>query len=766
MWDAKYAKGYESRKCRWRVAQFCRGLGLDVSDSEEKITPKSVSVGMKHTHCSLPIDQSSPSGLSLLGSSAFDFVFDGHSLGNYRSTEFILEQWWRLVKPGGHLILYEQDPEYYPLVGTPGASEERKQDVSWEKAWDILASFGNATKLYANRHNTSNEYAWEMVVRKEFTALDKPREYMNEGDYKGMIGINRRKKTNKEALVVRLGALGDAIWVTPVFKALKKDGYYTVCMCNEYSAQVFKECKWIDEFIIWRDGKDVPYFELEQAWECWYKGFERVINLSKSVEGSLLACEGGDEFFWPHEKRHAAYNFNYIDRTMELAGYPDLKGEQPEFHVTEYEDFLARNFFSQHEDQFVVIWALAGSAFHKVYPWAEYVANEFLAPREDARIYTVGDEQCRILEWNNPRTINKAAVWTVRQSFLATKYANLVIGPDTGVLNAASCFDTPKIVFMSAGSEENLTKYWRNAVPLHAEGCECHPCHKLIYTNTCPRGSVQGVAPKCMEDIKPEDVLREMVKAYDQWKSGKIIKQNTLKWCAITLADTPLTHHLAERVFTSFRKFHPEIPCMIYNPNDEQRIFGDISPVDSASPSFGFRPRIINKLMSDYDGVIYLDADTVVCGRLDEMLAGDFDVAVSLNIGAEEYYNAGVCAIRSPSFANAWYHEMIKPGAGQSNQVHFNNLVASGQWRRKVLDREHVFYNERSREHWGKIKIFNDQLVCMGRVIKVLHWAGGVGKMENKISSADFSPEVRVWLDKTTDTIDFTTVQGEEVSKW
>jgi hypothetical protein len=84
-----------------------------------------------------------------------------------------------------------------------------------------------------------------------------------------------------------------------------------------------------------------------------------------------------------------------------------------------------------------------------------------------------------------------------------------------------------------------------------------------------------------------------------------------------------------------------------------------------------------------------------------------------------------------------------------------------------VVDAEKVYYNERSREHWKDLKVCSDgKLRTHGRIVKVLHWAGGVGRMENKLSSADFSDEVRLHLNRLTSTTDFTDIKGEEVSTW
>lgn len=760
MWAPDIPRGYEARKCRYRVTSYLRGIGLDLSAENEKVIKSAIGIGKD-----VNLDLTANDALGIFADNSFDYVFDAHKLGNYHVTRAVLAEWWRVIKPGGYLVLYEQDRDFYPHVGTSGATDLRKKDLIWQDAWDILKPLGNAELISASRHGESNEYSWQLIVRKTM-AYAKPKEILTDEPFQGQIIFPRKKQTDREALVIRYGALGDATLVTPILRQLKKEGYWVVMNCSDYSAQVYKNNPNIDEYLIHHTSTDVPYEELTNYWETIGKDFEKVINLTQSIEGVLVKCEGSEEYFWPHEKRHKECDINYQDRTMECAGYPELKGEMPELFFSEIEEHLAKNFRNSHRDTFVVLWSLSGSGFYKTYPWAEYVANEFLVTHKDAKIITVGDELCRILEWTNPMTINKCGVWTVRQSFIMTKYANLVIGPDTGLLNAAGCFDTPKIIFMGPTSEENICKYWKNVSPLHPENCECHPCHKLIYSNSCPRGNIQGVAPKCMEHIKPETVLETLEYWYNLWKGKRALELNKRKIVAFTIADDELTHRLARRVRNSFCKFHPDIPFIVYDCNDEKEIFGEVRDSACACKAFEIRPRLCEKLLEDYDLCIYLDADTVVTGKLDEFLEGDYDVAGSLNIGQQKYLNAGVSAIASSEFSKEWTDLMYKPNQGRSNQVPFNQLAFCGRYNLKIVDEKDVYYNERSRPYWSQLRVDEDKLVCNSRVVKVLHWAGGIERMEDKLSSADFSDEVRRFLDCLTHTDDFTTIKGQKVSQW
>jgi len=349
---------------------------------------------------------------------------------------------------------------------------------------------------------------------------------------KGTISFPRKKKTAKDCLIVRYGALGDAIWATPVLRLLKEQGYYIVYNCTPYSAQVLKENPYIDEFLF-QDTDAIPNKDLGDYWKEIGESFDKVINFSQSVEGDLLKTEGSEEFKWPHKRRHRECNINYIDRTLEVAGFPNKKGLKPELFFSQTEEYLAGIFRQHYKDKFLIEVSLSGSAVHKTYPWLPYVMNEIHNNYKDIAIVTVGDYLCTLLEnWQHPNTVNKAGIFTVRQSMILTKYVDLVLGTETGILNAASCFDTPKIILLSHSSVENLTKYWKNCTSLTAKSCNCQPCHRLIYTlkDTCPLETVRlpsskGIAdvkiPVCMTGIRPEEVYKSIELWYNIWKQNR-----------------------------------------------------------------------------------------------------------------------------------------------------------------------------------------------------------------------------------------------------
>ena len=252
------------------------------------------------------------------------------------------------------------------------------------------------------------------------------------------------------------------------------------------------------------------------------KDYDKAINLCESIEGTLAKVEWREDFNWTKEKRHEECNKNFYDFTLDWGGYGDIKGRNGQLHFTHFEERLAKGSLKKHSGKFVILWSLSGSSAHKTYPYSEYIAHLFLSRHRDAVILTVGDEICELIEPHGNRIKNYSGKWPIRKSLIMTKYVDLVIGPDTGLMHGAGCYDTPKILMLSSNTEENLSKHWENCTNLSA-GVTCQPCHRLHYTKqTCVLDN-DLKTPICMTKLSGEVVLEAMEQVYQDWKAEKVV---------------------------------------------------------------------------------------------------------------------------------------------------------------------------------------------------------------------------------------------------
>lgn len=307
----------------------------------------------------------------------------------------------------------------------------------------------------------------------------------------------------KKALVIRYGAYGDMIIITPVLKRLKEMGYHVILNTNKRGSEVLENNPNIDEYIM--HDESVHIDKLPEHWEKLKSDInaDKFINFSESLECNVALHPIQPQYNYTKRERFEMCNKNYYDETEKWA---KLEGCQklPELYFTPFELGEAKKHIKS--GKFNILWQLSGSGKQKVYPWADYVIGEILKNYKDINFITTGDERCQMLESvEDPDITNLSGVIPVRVAMAMTGLVDLVISPDTGVLHASGCYQTPKIGLLGHTTRTNITKYFENDYSLEAN-CACAPCFRLIYEHDiqCPIEFVTHAAWCMAEGISPE----------------------------------------------------------------------------------------------------------------------------------------------------------------------------------------------------------------------------------------------------------------------
>lgn len=314
----------------------------------------------------------------------------------------------------------------------------------------------------------------------------------------------KEPKPEKTAAVVRYGAIGDAIQTSSVFPCLKEAGYHVTLYCQDGPGyEALKHDPNVDRFIVQGRNQVPPQF-LQEFWDYTKKKYDTFINLSESVEGTLLAIPGRANHEWPNSVRAKYLDRNYLEWTHELAELPPIF--RPKFYSTLAEKAWARKTAQRWGRN--VLWSLAGSSGHKAWPHLDVIIARLMLSYPDVHVVLVGDGLCKVLEagWENESRVHRrSGVWSIRESLAFAEVADLIIGTETGLLNAAGHMDVPKIITLSHSSEEMLTKHWKNVAALKQPfGCPKFPCRQLHYTwDYCPKHEESGTS-MCQFHIDPE----------------------------------------------------------------------------------------------------------------------------------------------------------------------------------------------------------------------------------------------------------------------
>lgn len=519
VWTVEGSQGYESRKIAHLTVPYMSGKGLDIGCGMEKVWPSCIGIDTGHHfgRGAANIDGNG-SDLSLFSDGSLDYIFSSHVVEHIPEKEVAktFKEWARALKPDGHLILYVPSSNLYPKVGAEGANPDHKWDIypgDIERKLLEGTSCG-WTHLESEERDKTNEYSLFEVFQKR-----------SDGKFVKQIW-ERNPDGKKRALVIRYGAIGDQIMAASILPGLQKQGYHVTYNTTPEAANILKHDPHVDAFMM-QEKDFVPNQELGPYWlQMEQEGrYDNIINLCESIEGTLLTLPGRLANKYSYEAKNRLYNVNYLERTHDIAGVPY------DFHAVFYpspkEVQEAKALREKVGDVPVIVWTIHGSAPHKVYPYTQVVLA-WLLERTPAHIYLFSDAGVGRQLFNGiydslkekpelakhlSRIHGVTGTWNIRQSLAFAQQADVVVGPETGILNGVGFEKMPKVIMLSHSSAENLTKHWTNTTVLTPDlvECPCYPCHTMHYDWSSCHQEEETKASLCTAAIPPEKVFKAMM---------------------------------------------------------------------------------------------------------------------------------------------------------------------------------------------------------------------------------------------------------------
>lgn len=346
-------------------------------------------------------------------------------------------------------------------------------------------------------------------------------------------------KPAKTACVWRAGGFGDSLQAANILPELKRQGYHVTFGTTPRGHEILREDPHIDAWLI-QDDDQVPNHELPEYWAVQAKHFDKFIQLSESVEGTLLAMPGRSNHMWPDSVRRVELGKNYLEWTAQLAELP--YASESRFYPSDMERRQLTKWLGAFKadsagplkpmqrtpEQFVIVWCLSGSAMHKSYPHQDGVITNILANFPDAVVVLTGDMMCKILEagWEEtPRVKCASGELGIRETLTLAQMADCVVGPETGVLNAVGFEPMGKVILLSHSSPENLTKHWVNTDVMTPAATSCYPCHRLHQGMAFCREDPNTGCAACQADIAPERVFSAIARHYAEWQTLRALRK-------------------------------------------------------------------------------------------------------------------------------------------------------------------------------------------------------------------------------------------------
>lgn len=162
----------ETSKCRATLAKFCVGDGVDIGFGGDPIVPHAICMDMPGRYANYMNHVQHLHGdarnLHWFRADALDWVYSSHVLEDFEDTGAVLEEWLRVVRPGGYLVLFLPDEQTYraycQMQGKPPNAHHIHQSFSLDFVKGCLAHRRDLEVVH--ERFPVGIYSFELVLRK------------------------------------------------------------------------------------------------------------------------------------------------------------------------------------------------------------------------------------------------------------------------------------------------------------------------------------------------------------------------------------------------------------------------------------------------------------------------------------------------------------------------------------------------------------------------------------------------------------------------
>ena len=293
--------------------------------------------------------------------------------------------------------------------------------------------------------------------------------------------------TGKKLMCWRTGGIGDILFLSPVLRYLKKK--YPTCFLRVASG-----CKQSLENVPEIDGLyDMPFDA----------------QLLEEVDYHLM-FQGIIESSSEQSKRTHAVDMFFSYFSIDSIHLP-VEDKKPRLFYTKEEMLWLEKDLTEigvKKKDYVIGIQMETSAPLRNFPKEKMKAIiDIVAHEENVKILVIGVEQHNVIG-NYFKGINNnvyiATKYSVRQVMILATRFDLVISPDTFMVQVAGALDKPLIGLYGPFPSEVRMKYFKNAIGLDPS-VVCSPCFKHDF-RTC----VKGHPSPCFTQMRPQDVLQSI----------------------------------------------------------------------------------------------------------------------------------------------------------------------------------------------------------------------------------------------------------------
>lgn len=319
-------------------------------------------------------------------------------------------------------------------------------------------------------------------------------------------------------LILKPGAIGDLLQLTPVIRQIKKaypNSKISILVSNSATKSLFVNNPYIDKINIYdKKGEHKKFRDfLTLCKEIKKVKFDVVLNFQRSnlklwlmtllLKPSMIAVYNKDE------SKHAVLNHLETLTKLNIAIEPD--DLNLELFLDDDSERFADKFFEVNKLNDKTVIALNPGASHKVNRWpAKYFSElaQMIENQLKARCIIIGGrEDTYLAEEINKNTssslINLAGKINLLQLGAILKRCKVLITGDTGPMHIATAVGTKVIALFGAADPKRTGPVGKSHIVLQAKDVKCLPCRKRVCNNSHYL--------ECMEKITPNDVFEKIL---------------------------------------------------------------------------------------------------------------------------------------------------------------------------------------------------------------------------------------------------------------
>lgn len=169
-WNPDQNIGYELAKIASIAVPYLQGRFLDLGSGNSPVWPSAICID-DHSASLIGTTgiKTDISDLSMFTDNSMDACSSSHALEDLPLSKVpaVLKEWWRVLKVGGHLVLYLPHPDHYPRVGQPGCNAAHQWDPTPEVILKIMEGIGSWTLLENEIRSGTNEYSFFQCFRRD-----------------------------------------------------------------------------------------------------------------------------------------------------------------------------------------------------------------------------------------------------------------------------------------------------------------------------------------------------------------------------------------------------------------------------------------------------------------------------------------------------------------------------------------------------------------------------------------------------------------------